>query len=45
MNLVEKDLQRKEADKWLDELIKDEEFKEILTRKLKKKISSHRILA
>jgi len=35
ISLVEKDLQRKEADRLLDELIKDEEFKEVLIRKIK----------
>jgi len=35
VKLVEKDLQRKEADRLLDELIKDEEFKELLIRKIK----------
>jgi integrase/recombinase XerD len=35
VDLVEKDLQRKEADKLLDELIKDHEFREVLIRKIK----------
>lgn len=34
LRLVEKDLQRREADKLLDELIKDNEFREILIRKI-----------
>ncbi len=36
VNIVEKDLQRKEADRWLDELTKDCEFKEMLIRKIEK---------
>jgi len=35
LNLVEKDLQRKEADRLMDKLIKDEEFREILERKIR----------
>jgi integrase/recombinase XerD len=35
VSLVEKDLQRKEADSLLDELIKDEEFREVLKRKIR----------
>lgn len=36
VRLVEKDLQRKEADRLLDELIKDSEFKEMLIKKIEK---------
>ena len=35
VNLLEKDLQRRDGDKLLDELIKDEEFKEMLMKKIK----------
>jgi hypothetical protein len=34
-NLVERDLQRKEADRLLGELIKDNEFREVFINKIK----------
>ena len=35
VDLVERDAQRKQADKLLDELIKDAEFRELLVKKIK----------
>jgi len=43
VKLVEKDLQRKEADKLLDELIRDDEFRRVLISKIQE-IASHGVI-